>query len=307
MVACSVIICSHNPRIEYLERTLNALEAQTLSTDQWELLLIDNASERILMGSWDLSWHPFARHIREEELGLTPARLRGIKEANGKLLVFVDDDNVLAQDYLEAAVALCFTFPQLGAFGAARIIPLYEKQPTDELKPYCNLLALRNEAKDLWANLPTATAAVPFGAGLCVRAEAAQSFLKKKQLGGMMFDRMGNSLLSAGDIEIALSATDIEFGYGIFVRLMLTHLIPATRVEQDYLLRLNEGIALSNELLFRMRNRELGRPQPSELRLLIGALYKVVTSRGIHRRFSYRSCLGRWRAFKKYRRLIKQK
>lgn len=311
MVACSVIICTHNPRADYLERTLNALAAQTLSTEQWELLLIDNASAEPLLHKWELSWHPFARHIREEELGLTHARLRGIKEANGKLLVFVDDDNVLAQDYLEAALAVSLEYPQLGTFGAARIIPEYEKQPRPELRQYCNMLALRNEPRDLWANLPTATAAVPFGAGLCLRIEVAQSYLKKKQLGGgIILGRMGSNLVSAEDIEIALATTDIGLGYGIFACLMLTHLIPARRVEQDYLLRLGEGITFSNELLSRLRDHERGQPEPSlkrELRLMLGALFKIVASKGIHRRFSYKSCRARWLAFQEYRRLTKQK
>src|SRR5271170_3727335 len=101
---CSVIICTHNPRQDYLRLTLEGLEKQTLPKERWELLLIDNASKEPLAGKWDLSWHPNARHIREEELGLTPARLRGIKESKGGLLVFVDDDNVLEVNYLETAL-----------------------------------------------------------------------------------------------------------------------------------------------------------------------------------------------------------
>ena len=66
----SVVICTHNPRPDYLRRTLDALKTQTLPQEQWELLLVDNASEKALTGVWDLSWHPRARHIRENELGL---------------------------------------------------------------------------------------------------------------------------------------------------------------------------------------------------------------------------------------------
>ena len=71
---------------------------QTLPKDHWELLVIDNAFDRVLASEWDLSWHPQARHIREDELGLTPARLRGIAEARGDVFVFVDDDNLLHQN-----------------------------------------------------------------------------------------------------------------------------------------------------------------------------------------------------------------
>src|SRR5215472_13106955 len=99
----SVVICTHNPREDYLKRVLEALQVQTLPIEQWELLLVDNASKESLDGKWDLTWHPKARCIRENQLGLTPARLRGIREAHADVLVFVDDDNLLASDYLEQA------------------------------------------------------------------------------------------------------------------------------------------------------------------------------------------------------------
>src|SRR6266487_2314818 len=97
----SVIICTHNPRPDYLLRVLDALKAQTLPTEQFELLLIDNASTEPLASTWDLSWHPCSRIIRENDVGLTSARLRGIRESLASMLIFVDDDNVLAKDYLK--------------------------------------------------------------------------------------------------------------------------------------------------------------------------------------------------------------
>src|ERR1039457_2192213 len=95
-VLLSVILCTHSPRSNYIRRRLEGLKAQTLPKDQWELLLIDNASEVLLANVLDISWHPLARHVREDELGSTPARLRGIRESKGELLAFADDDNVLA-------------------------------------------------------------------------------------------------------------------------------------------------------------------------------------------------------------------
>src|SRR6202034_2788555 len=99
MLDVSVIICSLNPRPEYLRRVLESLRAQTLPPDRWELVLVDNASREPLAGRWDLSWHPHGRHAREEELGLTPARLKGIAECRGEIVVFADDDNILAADF----------------------------------------------------------------------------------------------------------------------------------------------------------------------------------------------------------------
>src|SRR6266576_3926621 len=100
MLDASVVICTHNPRSDYFIRVLDGLRNQTISRDKWELLIIDNASQVPLVSSWDISWHPMARHISESELGLTPARRRGIQEASADLIVFVDDDNVLDETYL---------------------------------------------------------------------------------------------------------------------------------------------------------------------------------------------------------------
>jgi hypothetical protein len=82
----SVILCTHNPRLEYLSRTLEALRSQTVPRADWELGLIDNPSAEPLASRIDLSWHPEGRHIRPEDLGLAPARLSGIAETKGDLL-----------------------------------------------------------------------------------------------------------------------------------------------------------------------------------------------------------------------------
>src|ERR1700756_4229555 len=106
MPELSIIICTHNPRLDYLSRALEALRLQTLPMAEWELLVIDNASRPAAAALVSLAWHFNARHIREEVLGLTPARLRGIQEAQGQLLVFVDDDILLDPDYLTNAVGI---------------------------------------------------------------------------------------------------------------------------------------------------------------------------------------------------------
>ena len=100
MQEVSVIICAHNPRKHYLQRTLRALQAQTLDQGRWELLLIDNASDLPLSRDWDLSWHPHARHVVEGELGLSASRRRGKRAANFVLVLFVDVDNVLYTEYI---------------------------------------------------------------------------------------------------------------------------------------------------------------------------------------------------------------
>src|SRR5262249_24571966 len=151
-VSVSVIVCTHNPRRDYLDRALGALAAQSLPKPDWELLLVDNASQQRLADMYDIAWHERSRHVREDTLGLTSARLRGITEAVGELLVFVDDDNVLAPDFLERAQGIPRQYPHVTVFGSGTLEPEFEAEPPPELREYLHLLALRTVRSPCWSN-----------------------------------------------------------------------------------------------------------------------------------------------------------
>jgi glycosyltransferase involved in cell wall biosynthesis len=246
----SVIICTHNPRLEYLSRTLEALRLQTLLKAEWELLVIDNASRPPAGGLVSLKWHPYARHIREEVLGLTPARLRGIQEAQGQLLVFVDGDNLLDQDYLTNAVEIYEDYPFLGAFGGS-IDGEFEVNPPLSITPYLEGLALRRIVSDHWSNAKKWSEATPFGAGMCVRCEVAELYLKRVRNDGirLALDRQGTSLGAGGDTDIAWTSFSLDKGTGCFARLRLTHLISKDRLTESYIERLYTGLAYADEIL----------------------------------------------------------
>lgn len=273
--AISVIICTHNPRRDYLDKVLAALKSQTLSLKRWELLLIDNASEQLLSCEIDLSWHPNARHIREPELGLTPARLRGIREAQTELLVFVDDDNVLDSDYLEITLRISRDFPFLGAWGG-QIKGEFEITPPDWAKPYLSLLAIREFEQDRWSNLLHQHETTPCGAGMCVRKLVADKYaeLIKYDPVRLALDRKGEDsesqiLLSCGDTDLAFTSCDIGLGTGEFTTLRMTHLIPQSRLTEEYLVRLMEGITYSQIILDSFRGKIATLPYTSWKRKIL--------------------------------------
>jgi glycosyltransferase involved in cell wall biosynthesis len=250
----SVIICTYNPRRDYLERVLAALKAQTLPQDRWELLLIDNGSKASLAEQYGLSWHASARHVREEELGLTPARLRGIRESAGELIIFVDDDNVLESAYIEKAWLIHANFPQLGAFGAGKITAEFETTPDREFAPYLKMLTIRDEKQAAWSNFANYNSSSPWGAGLCLLrsvgiayAQAVASDVLRRSL-----DRRGQSLLSCGDLDLSLFACKLGLGTGVFPELTMLHLIPSRRLERKYLVELAGGNVTSHEILSRL-------------------------------------------------------
>lgn len=246
----SVIICTHNPRADYLRRTLGALQAQTLSKAQWELLLIDNASTEPLTAAWDLGWHPQARIIREDELGLTPARLRGIRESTGEVLVFVDDDNVLAPDYLAQAGRLLEAWPMLGAIGGS-ISGCFEVPPPASISKYVGYLAISEIQQSYWSNIVVYSNATPVGAGMCVRRQVAQDYQRKVVSDPLrnILDRKGRGLMGCGDFDLVFCATALGFGAGRFPELKLEHLIGANRLTEDYIAKLVPGCSASGILL----------------------------------------------------------
>ncbi|QFS50337.1 glycosyltransferase [Nostoc sphaeroides] len=252
----SLVICTHNPRRDYLDKVLKALQAQTLPVKQWELLLIDNASDELLSSKIDLSWHPQARYIREEKLGLTPARLRGIKEADGEILVFVDDDNILDNDYLEIALQISRNYPMIGAWGG-QIRPGFEELPPEWTKPFLPFLAIREFEQDKWSNLSPENETTPCGAGLCIRKVVAENYteLVSKDPRRADMDRKGNSLMCSGDIDLALTACDMGLGTGQFTSLNMTHLMPPNRLNEDYLLRMVQGSYYSGTILNYLRGK----------------------------------------------------
>ena len=187
MKKLSVIICTHNPRKEYINRVLKALSSQTLSQELWELLIIDNASDDPnYVPSFDFSWHQNAQIFRETKLGLTWARIAGIKASQSPYLVFVDDDNVLEPNYLKNIIEIFQANPDLGSIGG-KSIPEFEIQPEPWFSQVNLRLGCRNlgeEVRTYCYSKPTQHPKkypdfAPVGAGMALQREAAEIYMKK--------------------------------------------------------------------------------------------------------------------------------
>ena len=245
----SVIIPAHNPDPGRLARTLAGLRAQTLPVSDWEILLVDNASAPPVAAP-DLPAN--ARIVNELALGLTSARRRGFSAARGEYFVLVDDDNVLAPDYLAHTLRLFAAYPRLGALGG-RSLPEFAAPPKPWQREFFDLLALRDLGPEplFSAGLrpPGSTrntypACAPIGAGMALRRAAAEAWLRAPSINGLS-DRRGAELTSSGDNDIVLSLMRAGWEAGYFPELSLTHLIPAGRLDPLYLARLNRGIQKS--------------------------------------------------------------
>jgi glycosyltransferase involved in cell wall biosynthesis len=287
MLDASVIICTHNPRSDYFARVLDGLRHQTLPLDKWELVIVDNASRLPVASSWDISWHPTAHHILESQLGLAPARRRGIQEALADLIIFVDDDNVLDETYLAEAIKIKQEWPSLGVWGSGSIRGDFEVELPESLRKHRNWLTLVEATAPRWSNLTSCEDAMPMGAGLCLRKEVAMAYSQFcDQSSIQITGRQGDSLFGMEDIEISFVCCSNGLGTGVFPELKLSHLIPQHRVSQDYFVRLAEGACLSNFLLH-YKWQHIIPQSPFSLKTLLSVLKTILLYRGVDREMRF--------------------
>lgn len=234
----SVVLPTYNPKINILDQTLEALKIQTLPKNNWELIIVDNNSTKKL--DLDLKWHPNSKIVFEPKQGLTFARLTAFKQAAGELIIMVDDDNLLKEDYLKSCVDIFSHYELLGAAGG-KSLPHFEIEPPKWIIPFYGNLALRDlgekEILENWNdNYPVCA---PIGAGMAIRKTTLASYLQNNlQHENLITDRSGNSLTSGGDNDIVIEILKSGYSVGYFPILELIHLIPKERLEFAYFSRL---------------------------------------------------------------------
>jgi glycosyltransferase involved in cell wall biosynthesis len=304
MLDASVIICTHNPRSNYFTRVLDGLRNQTLPSRKWELLIIDNASRVPLASTCDISWHPTARHILERELGVAYARRRGFQEASADLIIFVDDDNVLDENYLAEAIKIGQEWPSLGVWGSGCIRGEFEVEPRDSLRSW---LPVREVTAPRWSNLAgfhllgeSPEEAIPWGAGMCIRKEVAIAYCQFcDQSSLQIISHQGEGLLGGEDTEMCFVCCSRGLGVGIFPELKMTHLIPQRRVSENYIVRFAEGTSISNNLL-RYKWQHIIPQSSFSIKNLLSVLKTILLYRGVDRKIRF----GRVRALAKAKKII---
>jgi len=247
----SVIIPTYNPNESRLARTLSALSAQTLSPDLWEIILINNASTVFPSESFFTENAPKNfRVVEESHLGLSFARNCGLSQAKADIAIFVDDDNLLAPDYIENALALMNSHSNIGALGG-RIVPEFECPPPSWIIEFQSILACCDHGNRFLVSPLNAynqegllqwPRFSPAGAGMILRRSAWEAWQDAFRSGiALSRDRTGTQLTSSGDNEIILILLKSGWQVGYSPTLNLTHIIPRSRLDPDYLARLNFG------------------------------------------------------------------
>lgn len=108
----SVIIPTYN-RCYLLQDAIDSVMQQNHA--QLEIIVVDDGSTDET-ASMIASKYPFIRYFYQYNQGPAAARNRGIAEANGELIAFLDSDDIWLEEKIATELQLQYEFPQADAF-----------------------------------------------------------------------------------------------------------------------------------------------------------------------------------------------
>lgn len=237
MNGLTIALCCYNSA-DRLQPTLTHIAYQQVDQGlQLEILIINNASTdntaTRAVALWTALHSKFSfRIIDELRPGLSHARQRAIQEAANELILFCDDDNWLAPDYVQQAYSLMMEDAAIGVLGGCGFeVP--EVDVPAWFKKYKSSYALGPQAvKEGYMGDENNI----YGACMVLRRSV---LMKLFELGfeSLLTGRKGESLTSGEDIEMCIWHRMV--GYKIYYSEALTfkHFIPKSRLTESYFLK----------------------------------------------------------------------
>jgi exopolysaccharide biosynthesis WecB/TagA/CpsF family protein len=129
-VQTSIVIPTFR-REHFLPRLLERCAAQEgLPSDSYEIVIVDNSPEmsaRTIIANLTAGSAAKVRYVHEPRPGISHARNRGILEARGDFVAFIDDDEVPSPQWLAALLEAQHTHRADAVLGPVR--PLFEGMP----------------------------------------------------------------------------------------------------------------------------------------------------------------------------------
>ena len=255
----SAIICTYN-RDKYIYNVLKSIAENDYPRNLYEIVLVNNNStdnteqecRRFQSDYPDVQFHYFV----ETQQGLSYARNCGIRNAQGDLLVYVDDDATVNKEYLrtyadffarkggqkrlpDGTVDHSQADPLAVAAGGP-ILPVYETEEPKWMSHYTRqLITGKLYLGDKEREFPGD--AFPGGGNACYR----KSVFDTVGLFNVDLGRKGNSLIGAEEKDLFDKMTSHKMKFYYLPTAILYHIIPEKKLTDDYFQRLTYGIGVS--------------------------------------------------------------
>ena len=246
---CSVIICTYN-RADILRENLATLLQQAYAPGKLEFLVVDNCSSdetpAVARMFANRGRHP-VRYVYEARQGLSYARNCGFREAQGEIVIFLDDDAIPGKNTWVANLIKAFRDPQVGAAGG----DIHLRWPDSGRPDWVHDFLLPNLGKTMFDFQQEAVLHYPnypWGGNIAFRKTSLQ------QLNGFspQLGRNGEAQLSGEETEVCLrlEAEGKEIRY--VPDAAVAHLVAPERLTREWFHRRAYGQGLSDAEIARL-------------------------------------------------------
>lgn len=238
----SIIICTYN-RDKYIYNVLKSIAENEFPHTGYEIVLVNNNStdntesecKRFQQDYPTINFHYFV----ETNQGLSYARNCGIQNAQGDILVYVDDDATVNKEYIKTYVTFFFNNPDIDAAGGP-IIPVYETVEPKWMSHYTRQLItgklfLGNQQQEFPHK------AFPGGGNAAYR----KTVFDKVGFFNVQLGRKGKSLIGAEEKDIFDKMTQQGMRFFYLPNAILYHIIPDNKLTKEYFNRLTYSIGVS--------------------------------------------------------------
>lgn len=227
----SAVICTHN-RAALLPTAIDSVLRQC-HAPPFELIVVDNRSTdgtRAVVERY--RDHAAVRYVFAGTLGLSHARNEGWREARGRIVVYLDDDAIAAEDWL-AQVVRAFDFLPVAGMVGGRVDPIWERpRPpwvSDRLARFLSVLdwspqpLVLHDPATRW--LAGANMAIP------------RALLERVDGFSTALGRRGGNLMSGEETDLQYRLLQQGHPSLYFPAMTVRHLIPGSRLTRAWFLR----------------------------------------------------------------------